>query len=101
MKPSRREGQLPFKMPFTKAVEDLRKNALSREDYDPATLFVWGQMNAVAVIEMLKEVEERCGEEGQRACIEALERVGQRMARESLEGVEIPPDLSDVDLGSL
>jgi len=101
MKPSRRPGQLPFKMPFAKAVENLRQQALSRHDYDPAVLFVWGQMNAVAVIEMLKEVEARCGEEGQRACIDALERVGQRLARESLEGVEIPPGLSGVELGSL
>src|SRR3972149_6489944 len=77
MKPFRRLGQLPFKMPFAKAVENLRRQALSRDDFDPAVLFVWGQMNAVAVVEMLKEVESRCGEEGQRACIDALERVGQ------------------------
>jgi hypothetical protein len=101
VKPFRRPGQLPFKMPFAKAVENLRKHALSRDDYDPATLFVWGQMNAVAVIEMLKEVETRCGKEGQRACIDALQRVGQRMARESLEGVEVPPNLSAVEVGSL
>jgi hypothetical protein len=88
-------------MPFARAVENLRQQALSRDDYDPAVLFVWGQMNALAVIEMLKEVEGRCGEEGQRACIDALERVGQRMARESVEGVEIPPGLSDVEVGSL
>ena len=100
MKPFRRQGQLPFKMPFAKAVESLRKHALSRDDFDPATLFVWGQINAVAVIEMLKEVESRCGDEGQRACIDALQRVGQRVARESVEGVEVPPDLSAVEVGS-
>jgi hypothetical protein len=101
MKPFRRQGQLPFKMPFAKAVQNLRQKVLNRDDYDPAVLFVWGQMNAVAVIEMLKEVEARCGTEGQRACIDALERVGQRMASESLEGVEIPADLSEVEVGSL
>lgn len=101
MKPSRRPGQLPFKMPFAKAVENLREQALSRDDYDPAVLFVWGQMNALAVIEMLKEVEARCGEEGQRACIDALERVGQRMASESVEGVEIPSDVGGAERGSL
>jgi hypothetical protein len=101
VKPSRRQGQLPFKMPFAKAVDNLRRKVLGRDDYDPAVLFVWGQMNAVAVIKMLKEVEARCGEEGQRACIDALERVGQRMARESMEGVEIPASLSDVEVGSL
>jgi hypothetical protein len=56
VKPSRRQGQLPFKMPFAKAVDNLRRKVLGRDDYDPAVLFVWGQMNAVAVIEMLKEV---------------------------------------------
>src|SRR3972149_1976659 len=101
MKPFRRLGQLPFKMPFAKAVENMRQKALGRDDYDPAVLFVWGQMNAVAVIEMLKEVEARCGTEGQRACIDALDRVGQRMARESLDGVEIPANLSEVEVGSL
>ncbi|HUS82820.1 MAG TPA: hypothetical protein VM013_06160 [Dehalococcoidia bacterium] len=89
-----------LKQPFAKAVENLRRDALSRDDYDPAVLFVWGQMMAVSVLEMLKAVEARFGREGQQVCTEALANVGYRLAMEGLDGVEVPEGMSDVEMAS-
>jgi hypothetical protein len=82
--------------PFAKAVEALRRDALSRDGYDPVRLILWGQMMAVSVLEMLKAVEARFGREGQQVCTEALAAVGYRMAEEGLEGVEAPEGMTDV-----
>lgn len=96
-----RLAEMNLRLPFARAVENFRAQALSRPDYDPARLFVWAQMQATAVVEMLKEVEARLGEEGQRACIAALERVGRRVAEEALAEAAVPHDLSGVEVGSL
>jgi hypothetical protein len=71
-----RRARIKLNQPFAKAVEKLRRDALSRGDYDPAQLFAWGQMMAVSVLEMLKAVEARFGREGQEVCTQALAGVG-------------------------
>lgn len=96
-----RRARIKLNRPFARAVEKLRSDALSRPDYDPAQLFAWGQMMAISVLEMLKAVEARFGREGQQVCIEALAGVGYRLAREGLEGVEIPEGMSDIEANSL
>ncbi len=100
---SRRERRAKIKLnqPFARPVEGLRHQALKREDYDPATLFTWGQMMAVSVLEMLKAVEAKFGREGQQMCTEALTRVGARLTREGMEGAERPAGLSDIEAISL
>jgi len=60
-----RRSRIKLNRPFAKAAEKLRRDALSRGDYDPAQLFAWGQMMAISVLEMLKAVEARFGREGQ------------------------------------
>ena len=45
-------AKIKLNQPFAKAVEKLRRDALSRDDYDPAQLFAWGQMMAISVLEM-------------------------------------------------
>ena len=67
-----RRSRIKFNQPFAEAVDKLRRDALSRDDYDPAQLFAWGQMMAVSLLEMLKAVETRFGREGQQICTEAL-----------------------------
>ena len=96
-----RRSRIKLNQPFAKAVAGLRRDALSRSDYDPAQLFAWGQMMAVSVLEMLKAVEARFGREGQEVCTEALAGVGYRLAQEGLEGVEMPEGISDVEAISL
>ena len=55
-----------FGTAYKTAVEKLRKDVLSRPGYDPAVLFQWGQMMSMGVLQILKDVEEKFGMEGQR-----------------------------------
>ena len=96
-----RRSRIRFNQPFAEAVEKLRRDALSRDDFDPAQLFAWGQMMAVSLLEMLKAVESKFGREGQQTCTEALVNVGHRLALAGLEGVDTPADLSPVEAISL
>lgn len=99
MSPSQEERPVGIKLnqPFAAAVEKLRRDALSRTDYDPAQIFAWGQMMAVSLLEMLKAVETRFGREGQQTCTDALVEVGRRLALEGLEGVQVPDDVSPIE----
>lgn len=96
-----RRQALPLKWPFAEAVEGFRKKALANPDYDPAATFVWGQMMAVGLIEMLKAVEERFGADGHDVAREALKRVGSRLVDEMATGAEIPEGLEPEQISSL
>ena len=51
-------GAVRLGTPYPEAVESLRKAVEGRPDFDPAVLFVWGTMQATAVLNVLKAVEE-------------------------------------------
>jgi hypothetical protein len=57
-------GAVRLGTPYPEAVEILRKAVEGRPDFDPAVLFVWGMMQATAVLNVLKAVEETFGEAG-------------------------------------
>jgi hypothetical protein len=88
---------IALNQPFAHAGEKLRRDALSRDDYDPVRLFAWGQMMAVSLLEMLKAVEGRFGREGQQTCTDALVEVGRRLALDGLEGVDVPDEVSPIE----
>ncbi len=96
-----RRKRLPLRFPFEKAVHNLRSTCLNREDYDPATLFVWGQMMALGVLRMLEAVEEHFGAEGQEVCRSAINELGREIFLDMASGVEIPQDLSNIEVVSL
>ena len=96
-----RREKLPLRWPFAEAVEGFRNKALANPQYDPASTFVWGQMMAVGLIEMLKAFEERFEGEGHDVAREALRTVGDRIATEMLEGVEAPEDVTAAEIASL
>ncbi|MFA5787755.1 MAG: hypothetical protein WDA71_12375 [Actinomycetota bacterium] len=96
-----RRQRLPLRWPFEEAVAGFRSSALATEGYDPAATFVWGQMMAVGVLELVKAVERSFGAEGQAIAVEALRSVGRRVGREMFEGAEIPAGLSQAQLVSL
>jgi hypothetical protein len=87
-----------FGIAYERAVERLRNEVLSRPDFDPAVLFQWGEMMALGVLQLLKDVEKNFGEEGQKICGEAIRKVGRDAARHMLDGAEIPPDIPQVEL---
>jgi hypothetical protein len=69
---------------FQDATRTLRDKALSRSDYDPARLFKWGQMMALAVIRMMETAEARFGAAGQEVMAGALNDLGREIGREVL-----------------
>jgi len=96
-----RRERLPLRWPFAEAVEGFRSKALANRDYDPASTFVWGQMMAVGLIEMLKDIEQRFGGDGHDVARAALRRVGRKILGEMLDGVEVPPDVTGPEAASL
>jgi hypothetical protein len=96
-----RRERLPLRWPFAEAVEGYRSKALANPDFDPAATFVWGQMMAVGLLEALKAVEERFGEEGHEVVRGALARTGDRILSEMAEGVEAPGDATPAEITSL
>ncbi|MHA1266367.1 MAG: hypothetical protein ACTSRS_14130 [Candidatus Helarchaeota archaeon] len=92
--------KIQFKEPYGEAIERFRKEILSRSDFDPTTMFQFSLFMAKSLLQMLEDVEENFGPEGQKICNEALIKVGRQMADELFEGVEVPTGISDIELVS-
>jgi len=90
-----------FGTAYKTAVDRLRKDVLSKPDFDPAVLFQWGEMMALGVLQILKDVEEKFGAEGQKIVGNAMNKVGRDAARQMLEDAELPPDLSQTEIMSM
>lgn len=96
-----RRERLPLHWPFADAVEGFRSKALANPQYDPASTFVWGQMMAVGLIQMLKAIEAAFGAEGHDIARAALVEVGDKIVSEMVDGVGVPEDLSNEEVASL
>jgi len=96
-----RRQKLPLKYPFRKAVKNLRQTCLNRDDYDPGTIFVWGQLMAMGVLRMLEAVEQRFGAEGQEVCRNAINKLARDTFMDMASGVRIPKDMSRIEVASL
>jgi len=99
-RPEAKWKRFAFNQPYAKGVARLRDEVLAKTDFDPATLFQWGTMQAMAVIEVLKECERRFGAEGQRTVYAALRRVGLDVGRQILRDIELPEDLTSAEFVS-
>ena len=88
-------SRFKFNQPYAEGLRRLREDVLGKTDFDPATLWQWGTMQAMAVIEMLKACEAAFGAEGQRVVYDALRRVGHDVGRQILDGTVIPEGVSD------
>ena len=84
-------------MPYPKAVENLRRALEGRDDFDPAVLFVWGTMQATAVLNVLKGVEEAFGREGQEVVRQAINKAGYEAGLGLLETSDLPEDADDME----
>jgi hypothetical protein len=89
-----------FNQPYAKGLRRLREEVLAKTDFDPATLWQWGTMQAMALIEVLGACEAAFGEEGQRVVHEALRRIGRDVGRQILEGASWPEGLSEAEFVS-
>lgn len=92
--------EFKFNQPYAKGLKRLKEEVLAKTDFDPATLWQWGTMQAMAVIEILKACEAELGEKGQQLVYNALHKVGYDVGRQILEGLEIPEGLTEAEFVS-
>ncbi len=93
-------GKFSFNQPYEKGLKRLREDVLDKTNFDPAVLWQWGTMQATAVIEILKAVEGKFGQEGQQLVNDSLRRVGYDIGQQITEGTSIPEDMSDNEWAS-
>lgn len=89
-----------FNQPYEKGLRRLREEVLAKTDFDPSVLWIWGNMQAMAVIRILKDCEREFGERGQQVVKEALRQVGLDIGRQVLEGVARPEGISEAEFAS-
>ena len=89
-----------FNFPFEKGLKRLKEEVLEKTDFDPAVLWVWGTMQAMAVVQILKDCEREFGEKGQKVVNEALRKVGLDIGRQMIEGLERPEGMSEAEIVS-
>ena len=83
--------------PLSQAKKGFTRRALNKGGYDPRSVLRWGQMMAISLLEVVKAVEKRFGEEGQEVCTEALVNVGRQVGKDILETATIPEGLSEIE----
>lgn len=86
-----------FNQPYAKGLERLRTEVLAKTDFDPATLWQWGTMQAMALVGVLGAVERAFGPAGQQAAADAISTVGLDVGRQILKDVELPAEMSDAE----
>jgi hypothetical protein len=99
-RPEPKWKEFRFNQPYAKGLQRLREEVLAKTDFDPATLWQWGTMQAMALIEVLEACERTFGEAGQALVYEALRKVGYDVGRQILEGVTIPEGLGEAEFVS-
>jgi hypothetical protein len=82
-----------FNQPYESGLKILRE-VLSNTNLDPATLWQWGTMQAMALIEILKAAERVFGREGQEMVLDCLRRVGYDIGKQITENTAIPDTMS-------
>lgn len=99
-RPEARWREFKFNQPYAKGLKRLREDVLAKTDFDPATLWQWGTMQAMALIEILRSAEATFGDEGQAMVFAALRKIGKDIGHQILDGVELPPDLTEAEFVS-
>lgn len=93
-------AKFSFNQPYAKGLKRLQEEVLTRQDFDPATLWQWGTMQAMAVIQILKDCEREFGEKGQQLVKNSLLRVGHDVGRQLFTGFKKPDGLSEAEIVS-
>jgi hypothetical protein len=89
-----------FNQPYAKGLARLKDEVLAKTDFDPATLWQWGTMQAMALIEILKDAEATFGEEGQQLVYRALHKIGLDVGRQILAGITVPEGMTEAEFAS-
>jgi hypothetical protein len=99
-RPEPRWKEFRYNQPYAKGLARLKTEVLGKTDFDPATLWQWGTMQAMAIIEILRESERALGAEGQALVERALRRVGRDVGKQILEGIELPEGITEAEFVS-
>jgi hypothetical protein len=86
-----------FELPYKRAVERFRKDVMGRPDFDPSTLLIWGTYMAMTVLQIMDDVEENFGPEGQKVVSESMRKVGYDAARQMFEHAEFPEGTTTIE----
>ena len=92
--------QFHFNQPYAKGLARLKDEVLAKTDFDPATLWQWGTMQAMALVSVLEAAEARFGAEGQRMVGEAVSAIGLDVGRQILAGVVLPAEMTEAEFFS-
>ena len=83
-----------FKQPYARGLDRVHK-VLEKTNFDPATLWQWGTMQAMALIDILKNAEKTFGSEGQKLVLDSLKRTGYDIGRQIVADTNIHDDIGD------
>lgn len=89
-----------FNQPYAKGVKRLREEVLAKTDFDPAVLWQWGTMQAMSVIQILKDCEKEFGEKGQQVINNSLRKIGHDVGSQLFAGLQKPGGLSEAEIVS-
>ena len=86
--------------PFKKVLERFSEDVMTRSDFDPTSLLQFGLFMSMAVINILQDTEKKLGIKGQKVVTDALIRTGYSMGNQILKDIQIPSEISDIELMS-
>src|SRR5215468_3006869 len=89
-----------FNQPYAKGLARLKNEVLAKTDFDPATLWQWGTMQAMALVGVLEAAEAQFGEAGQRMIGDAISAIGLDVGRQILAGVLLPSEMTEAEFFS-
>ena len=92
--------EFKFNQPYAKGLARLRDDVLAKTDFDPATLWQWGTMQAMALVAALEAAERAFGADGQKLIGDAIAKVGLDVGRQILAGIELPADMTEAEFFS-
>jgi hypothetical protein len=87
-RPEENWEKFQYNQPYAKGLANIKK-VVAETNFDPTTLWQWGTMQAMALIEILKSAEKTFGAEGQKLVLDALKKIGYDIGRQILAGTEI------------
>jgi hypothetical protein len=99
-RPEAKWKQFQFNQPYAKGLKRLKEEVLAKTDFDPATLWQWGTMQAMALITILKTAEAELGEAGQKLVYRALHATGLDIGRQVLAGTTLPEGITGAEFAS-
>ncbi|HEY5951611.1 MAG TPA: hypothetical protein VIV40_39225 [Kofleriaceae bacterium] len=92
--------EFKFNQPYAKGLKRLREEVLAKTDFDPATLWQWGTMQAMALVGVLEAAEAKFGAEGQQLVADAVAAIGLDVGRQILANTVLPPEMTEAEFFS-